>query len=232
MNSIVTAENLTKRFGKKLVLDRVSFDILPGRIVGLMGENGTGKTTILKILADQYKADEGMVRINGIPVSSQTHKHVSYMLNEINVYPWMRIRSLINYYTDMFSDFQSEKAYTICDQLELHPKDYFWELSKGNMERVLLMLSISRKASLYLLDEPISGLDPRMKNSIIKMIVSNMEDNASMIIASHMLRDLEEIFDDLLILHQHHMIKASSEDIREQYGKSVEEYFLEVTNHA
>jgi len=232
MNSIVTIENLTKCYGKKIVLDNLSFTIMPGRVIGLLGENGIGKTTPIKILADLCKPDQGTVRINSKPLSSETHSEVSYMPDVSNFYPWMRIIHAINYYKDMFPDFDKEKALSLCKQLQLNTKEYLRKLSKGNQERVMLMLTISRKVSLYLLDEPVAGLDPRMKKSVTQIILSNISEDSAVIIASHLLRDLEEIFDEIFILKKHNMITITADDIREHYHQSVEEYYMEVTQNA
>ena len=232
MSNIVTIENITKCYGKKVVLDKLSLTIESGRIIGLLGENGVGKTTLLKILADLCKPEKGTILISGKPLSSQTHSEVSFMLDISNLYSWMRILHAINYYNDMFPDFDKEKALSLCKQFNLNVKEYVQLLSKGNQERVLLMLTISRKVPLYLLDEPIAGVDPRMKKSIIQIILANIPEDSTVLIASHLLRDLEEIFDEILILNGHKLISISADDIREQYHQSVEDYYMEVTQNA
>lgn len=232
MSNIVTIDNLTKSYGRKVVLSKLSLTIASGRIIGLLGENGVGKTTLLKIIADLIKPDKGTICINGKPLSAQTHKEVSFLLDISNLYPWMRIIHAINYYKDMFPDFNKEKALSLCKQFNLNSKEYIQQLSKGNQERVLLMLTISRKVPLYLLDEPVAGLDPRMKKSIIQIILANVPEDSTVLIATHLLRDLEEIFDEIFILNGRQLVTISADDIREQYNQSVEDYYLEVTNNA
>ncbi|MDF2588935.1 MAG: transporter related [Anaerocolumna sp.] len=231
MSNIVTINNLSKKYGKKLILDQLSFTLDTGKVIGLLGENGAGKTTLIKILANLCKADKGSVVINGKEVSSSTHNEVSYLLDSNNLYPWMRVKHAIDYYEDMFPDFNKEKSLAICEQLQISTKEYISRLSKGNVEKVLLMLAISRRVPLYLFDEPVAGLDPKVKKSIIQIILSNIDENATVLISSHLLKDLEGIFDDILILHKHKISSISADYIRENYHKSVEDYYLEVTEH-
>lgn len=231
MSNIVTVQNLSKYYGRKCVLENLSFTMESGRVIGLLGENGAGKSTLIKILADLSKADEGNVLINKKPVSNLTHGDVSYMMEVPNLYYWMRIDQAINYYSDMFPDFNKEKAVSLGEQLELNLKDRIRNLSRGNQERVLLMLAISRNVSLYLLDEPVAGLDPKMKRNIIQILLGNMNEDATVLIASHLLRDLEEIFDEVYILHNSRIIRETADDIREKRHSSVEEYYLEVTRN-
>jgi ABC-2 type transport system ATP-binding protein len=231
MSNVVTVQNLYKSFGKNHVLQNLSFTIESGRVIGLLGENGAGKSTLIKILADLYKADKGRVLINGKPVSSHTHDDVSFMLESSNLYYWMTVRQAIDYYSDMFNNFKKEKALALCKELNIDLKSYIANLSKGNQERVLLMLTLSREVPLYLLDEPVGGLDPGIKRSIIQIILGNIPENATVLIASHLLRDLEEIFDEIYIFHDNRLVTAIADDIREKYHSSVEEYYLEVTHN-
>lgn len=232
MSKIVTVQNLSKYYGRKRVFEDLSFTMETGRVIGLLGENGAGKSTLIKILADLCRADQGNVIINGKPVSALTHCEVSYMPEASGLYYWMRIEQAIDYYSDMFPDFNKEKAVSLCRELELKPKELIKNLSKGNEERVLLMLTLSRNVPLYLLDEPGAGLDPGMKRNMVQILLGNLKEDATVVIASHLLRDLEEIFDEVYILHNNRIITAAAEDIREKRNISVEEYYLEVTGNA
>lgn len=232
MSKIVTVQNLSKYYGRKRVFEDLSFTMESGRVIGLLGENGAGKSTLIKILADLCRADQGNVIINGKPVSALTHCEVSYMPEASGLYYWMRIEQAIDYYSDMFPDFNKEKAVSLCRELELKPKELIKNLSKGNEERVLLMLTLSRNVPLYLLDEPGAGLDPGMKRNMVQILLGNLKEDATVVIASHLLRDLEEIFDEVYILHNNRIITAAAEDIREKRNISVEEYYLEVTGNA
>jgi ABC-2 type transport system ATP-binding protein len=231
MNNLITIENLTNRYGHKLVFDNLSLSIASGKVIGLLGENGVGKSTLIRIIADLCKPDKGTVMVKGKPVSLQTHSEVSFMLELSNLYPWMRVLEAINYYSDMFPDFNRDKAFALCEQLNLNTKEYIMQLSRGNQERVLLMLAISRKVPLYLLDEPVAGLDPRMKKSIIQILLANIEEESTVLIASHLLRDLEEIFDEIMILGKNKVITQNADDIRENYHQSIEDYYMEVTQN-
>lgn len=232
MSKIVTVQNLSKYYGRKRVFEDLSFTMESGQVIGLLGENGAGKSTLIKILADLCRADQGNVIINGKPVSALTHCEVSYMPEASGLYYWMRIEQAIDYYSDMFPDFNKEKAVSLCRELELKPKELIKNLSKGNEERVLLMLTLSRNVPLYLLDEPGAGLDPGMKRNMVQILLGNLKEDATVVIASHLLRDLEEIFDEVYILHNNRIITAAAEDIREKRNISVEEYYLEVTGNA
>lgn len=154
------------------------------------------------------------------------------MMDISNIYPWMRIKDAIHYFQDMYEDFIKDKALAICQELELSPNELIRKLSRGNQEKVLLMLALSRKVPLYLLDEPLGGLDPRTKKSIKNMILSYIDEDSSVLISSHLLKDLDGIFDEILILHNHKITAILADDIRENFNQSVEDYYLEVTNHA
>lgn len=232
MKKIVEVENLYKAFGGKKVLNNVSFTTYTGRIIGLLGENGVGKTTLLKILADLYKPDKGNIRIMEEELSFKTHRYISYMIHTEQLSDWMTIQQAISYFRDLFPDFDAKKASHLCDTFQLNPKDKIIRLSKGNKERVMLLLTISREAYLYILDEPLEGLDIRMKKSMIEILINNIKEEASILISTHMVREMEEIFDEVLILHNDRLVAANADDVREKYQQSIEEYYLEVTKNA
>jgi ABC-2 type transport system ATP-binding protein len=232
MKKIIEVENLYKAFGGKKVLNNLSFTIEAGRIIGLLGENGVGKTTLLKVLADLYKPDKGHIRIMEEELSTKTHRYISYMIHMEQLSDWMTIQQAISYFKDLFPDFDTKKALQLCDIFQLNPKDKIKRLSKGNQERVMLLLTISREAYLYILDEPLEGLDIRMKKSMIEILIHNIKEDASILISTHMVREMEEIFDEILILHNNQLIAANADDVREQKQQSIEEFYLEVTKNA
>ncbi|BCJ96025.1 ABC transporter [Anaerocolumna cellulosilytica] len=232
MKKIIEVENLYKAFGRKKVLTNISFSIEAGRIIGLLGENGVGKTTLLKVLADLYKPDKGHIWIIEEESSIKTHKYISYMIHTEQLSDWMTIQQAIYYFKDLFPDFDTKKAFLLCDIFQLSPKDKVKRLSKGNQERVMLLLTISREAYLYILDEPLEGLDIRMKKSMIEILISNIKEDASILISTHMVREMEEIFDEVMVLHNNQLIAANADDIREQKQQSIEEFYLEVTKNA
>lgn len=228
MTDCLKVENLSKCFGKNNIFNNLSFTISNGKVVGLLGENGIGKTTLLRIIAGLQTPDEGTVLINGDRISYKTRDQISFLMEPFNFYPWMRIKDAISYYNDFFISFDINKAKQLSTQFNLDLDVKIKNLSKGNKERVCLMLNLSRKVPLYLLDEPVGGLDPKIKKDIIQTILSNIQENSTTIIATHLLRDLQTIFDDIIILKKDKVILFSADEIRENYNKSIEEYYLEV----
>ena len=231
MNDCLKIENLSKSFGKNILFNNLCFSISEGKVVGLLGENGIGKTTLLRIIAGLENPDSGSVLINGDTISYQTKEKISFLMEPFNLYPWMRIKDAIAYYKDFFTSFDVNKADQLCNQFNLDLNSKIKILSKGNKERVCLMLNLSRKVPLYLLDEPIGGLDPKIKKDIIQTILSNIQEDSATIIATHLLRDLQTIFDDVMILKKDKVILFSADEIRENYNKSIEEYYLEVIDY-
>lgn len=231
MNDCLKIENLSKSFGKNIIFNNLSFSISKGKVVGLLGENGIGKTTLLRIIAGLENPDSGSVLINGDTISYQTKEKISFLMEPFNLYPWMRIKDAIAYYKDFFTSFDVNKANELCNQFNLDLNLKIKILSKGNKERVCLMLNLSRKVPLYLLDEPIGGLDPKIKKDIIQTLLSNIEEDSTTVIATHLLRDLQTIFDDVMILKKDKVTLFSADEIRENYNKSIEEYYLEVIDY-
>jgi len=227
MDDIITVNNLSKRFGRNVVFDNLSFSLPRGRIIGLLGENGVGKTTLLRLIADILQPDKGEILIDGEKVSRQTRDKVSYMPEPSNLYSFMRVRDAIQYYKDFFPDFNNEKAIKMRREFKLGLSRFVDIMSKGNQERLCLLLTLSRNAPIYLLDEPLGGLDPKIKNDFVKTILANVGEGATLVISSHLLRDLQAVFDDIVILKQGEVVVASAEEIRAQ-GRSVEDYYLEV----
>ena len=227
MDNIIAVSNLSKSYGKKVVFNNISFSLPCNRIIGLLGDNGIGKTTLLKLIANILKPDSGIISIEGQSVSRKTRDKVSFLLEPINFYSFMRVKDAIQYYKDFFKDFDYDKAMNLCQAFELDLSLPIKKLSKGNQERLCLLLNISRNVPLYLLDEPVAGFDPKFKRDLIKTILSNLGDNVTMIISTHLLRDLQSVFDEILILKKHEIIQASSDDIRAK-GISIEDYYLGV----
>jgi len=227
---IITVKNLSKRYGRKVVFDNLSFSLPRNKIIGLLGENGIGKTTLLRLMADLLKPDGGEILIDGGKVAHKTARDkVSFLLDPAYLYSFMTVKSAIQYYKDFYEDFDCGKAMRLCEDFGLaqNIKQSVKKLSKGNKERLYLLLNLSRKVPVYLLDEPIAGLDPKFKRDLIKAFLSNIGENATLIISSHLLRDLDPIFDYIAIMKKNEIITANSEDIRAQ-GKSIEDFYLEV----
>lgn len=233
MNNEIKIIKLSKRFGKKEVLKDVNLTITKGKIIGLLGANGVGKTTLIKTIVGLYKKDKGHVMINGQEVGAGTHKYVSYMPDKIMLYEWMKVKDAINYYADMFSDFDIDKAKELCDVLKISVNDKINVLSTGMKERMMIMLTFSRKTAFYLLDEPIGGIDPVAKDIILKTIISNVEPNSTVLISTHLIKDVEHMLDEVIFIDNGEIKTHESADkIREQYGKSIDDFYLEVMKNA
>ena len=226
---MIEIKNMTKKYGKKIVLDDISLSIQPNRIIGLLGENGIGKTTLLRLIADILKPTKGEIRINDALVSRHTRAQVSFMLAPNNFYGFMKVRDAIAYYRDFFPDFDEARANQLCQDFKLDPKIPIKKLSKGNQERLCILLCLCRQVPIYLLDEPIAGLDPKFKHESIKAMLAHTGEDQTVIISSHLLRDLESIFDEIIILKSDGVVTANTDDIRAG-GQSVEEFYLEVVS--
>ncbi|WP_297427140.1 ATP-binding cassette domain-containing protein [Clostridium sp.] len=231
MSNCLQVQNLSKSFGKKCIFNDLSFTISKGKVIGLLGENGVGKTTLLQILAGLQSADSGSILIDGVELSYKQKEKISFLLEPYNLFNWMRVKDTISYYKDFFTSFDVDTAHGLCEQFSLDLNLKIKNLSKGNKERVCLMLNLSRKASLYILDEPLGGLDPKIKKDIIKTLLSYIPENSTMLIATHLLLDLQSIFDEVLILKKAGIILFSADEIREKYNQSIEDYYLEAINN-
>lgn len=233
MSTIITARNVTKRFAGKPALNQVSFSIESGRIVGLMGPNGAGKTTLMKIIMQLYRPDQGELVINGMPASYHSRESLAFMPDTNPLFNWMSIQDAIHYYKDMFADFDKNRAKELCDSLKLDKKEKVKHLSKGTIERVLIMLTFARKARLYLLDEPIGGIDPLGREKILKTILAEVNEESSVLISTHLVKDVETIVDDILFINNGRLLLSGSADqLRETRGQSIEECYLEVFENA
>lgn len=231
MNNLLTVEGLKKSYGRKKVLNGISFSVSSGKVVGLLGENGIGKTTLLRTIANILKSDRGTITIDGELISLKTQKSVSFLMEPQDFYPWMKIKDSIKFYRDFYPDFDLKKAQKFCEDFNLDLNCPITKLSKGNKERVCLLLNLSRNVRLYLLDEPLGGFDPKLKKDIIKTILSNISENVTVIISTHLLKDLESIFDDVLILKNGELIYIATDEIREKHHLSVEDFYLGVVEN-
>ncbi len=226
---LVSCEGLTKNYGGKTALDNFSISLGRGKIIGLLGPNGSGKTTLIKTLSGILTPTAGAVSISGMPVGIGTKKIVSYLPERTYINDWMNVREIIGFFSDFYADFSSETAYGMLERLKIDPRDKLKTMSKGTREKVQLILVMSRKAELYLLDEPIGGVDPAARDYVIQTIIKNFNENASLIISTHLIADIENILDEVIFIRDGKlMIHSSVDEIREQYGKSVDGVFREV----
>ena len=226
---ILQCQGLTKNFGSLCALDHVDLSIEPGRIIGLLGPNGSGKTTLIKLANGLLQPTSGSILIDGCIPSPQTHALVSYLPERIALVSWMNVRQLMDFYGDFYADFQREAAEQMLVQLQLPLGQTVRQMSKGTREKLQLILTMSRKAKLYLLDEPIGGVDPATRDYILHTILSNYNPEAAVVISTHLITDVESILDSVIFLNQGKVVLQSTvDDIRETRGKSVDAYFREV----
>ena len=229
MESILQCEHLTKRYGNLAALDDVSFNVAPGRITGLLGPNGSGKSTFIKCTAGLLTPTQGSVTVCGFPVGVETKERISYLPDKNYLNENQRIEQLVDLFHDFYQNFDRNKAYEMLKRLNINAKDRLKTLSKGTKEKVQLILVMSRNADLYLLDEPIGGVDPAARDYILTTILSNYNEQGSILISTHLISDIEQILDDVLFIKNGKLVLTSSVDeIREEHGESVDALFREV----
>ena len=229
MNSILECKSLTKKFSGLTALNSVNLTLERGRIIGLLGPNGSGKTTLIKLINGLLVPNEGEIRIDGKKPSPETKKIISYLPEKTYLPDWMRISDTVEFYQDFYDDFDQKRAYDMLERLHLDPKKRMKSLSKGTKEKVQLILVMSRKADLYCLDEPIGGVDPAARDYILNTIISNYNENATVLISTHLIADIEKVLDEVIFIKEGIVtLHASVDDIRSKEGKSIDTLFREV----
>lgn len=229
MSTILECNGLTKKFGSTVAVSDVNLKIERGQIVGLLGPNGSGKSTLLKLANELLTPTSGTLLIGGKTPGVETKKIVSYLPEKTYLNDWMRVHQIIEFFADFYEDFKPEKAYDMLKSLNINPNDRLKTMSKGTKEKVQLILVMSREAELYLLDEPIGGVDPAARDYILKTLLSNYNENATVIISTHLISDIENILDYVVFINQGQVVMTSSvDDIRDEKGKSVDGLFREV----
>ena len=228
-NEIVTCTALTRSFGRVNALDGLDLSLQRGRIVGLAAPNGAGKTTLIKILSGLLQPTSGVALIDGQKPGTATKAITAYMPDRPCFPDWMKVRDAMDLFTDFYSDFDTVKAGEICRTLQLDPSNPIKTLSKGTKEKLQLMLVMSRKAQLYLLDEPIAGVDPAARDFILQTIISGYNENGTVLISTHLITDVEKLLDEVVFLREGRVVlHRSTDEIRESEGKSIDELFREM----
>lgn len=229
MHELLKLSNVSKSFGSKKALSDINLTVESGRIVGLLGPNGSGKTTLLKLANGLLQTTKGEILIEGNRPGVESKKAVSYLPERTYLNDWMRVSQIIEFFADFYDDFNSDKARDMLKSLGIDQNDKLKTLSKGTKEKVQLILVMSRNARLYLLDEPIGGVDPAARDYILNTIISNYSENSTVIISTHLIQDVEKIFDEIIFLSKGEIVLNDSVDsIREKNGKSIDELFREV----
>lgn len=226
---ILECRNLSKRFGSVQALDEVTLKIEPGRVIGLLGPNGSGKTTLLKLANGLLTPTSGEILIDGFNPGKDSRRLVSYLPDRPYLADWMKVRQLLDFFEDFYADFDRERATEMLLRLNIGEDMRIKEMSKGTREKAQLILVMSRRAKLYLLDEPIGGVDPATRDYILDTIIRNYSPEAAVIISTHLIADVEQVLDDVVFINQGKIVLQSSVDeIREEHGMSVDQYFREV----
>ena len=227
--SILECKGLSKHFGAVQALENVDLAIEPGHIVGLLGPNGSGKTTLIKLANGLLTPTSGSITIGGIAPGVQTKSVVSYLPERIALPEWMTAEQAVDYYQDFYADFRRETAEAMIQNLGLNMKQRIKTMSKGTKEKLQLILTMSRDARLFLLDEPIVGVDPATRDYILRTIIGNYNENASIIISTHLISDVEQVLDEVLFLQNGRIVLHDTVDaIRNEKGTSVDALFREV----
>lgn len=230
MNSLISIQNVTKEYDKNMIaINNLSINMERGRIIGLLGPNGSGKTTLIKMLTGLLTPTNGTLLINGNAPGVETKKIISYLPEKTYFQNNLKISELIDFFGDFYSDFQKDAAYGMLQSLSISSDRKLKTLSKGTKEKVQLILVMSRKADLYILDEPIAGVDPAARDYILKTIINNYNENATILLSTHLISDIENVLDEVIFIKNGSLvIHTTVDDIRVTHGKSVDSYFREV----
>jgi len=232
LDTIINISSLKKSYGSKVVLDSVSFTAKQGQIIGLLGPNGCGKTTLIKIMTGLIKDHSGTVKIDNEEPGPYTKSIVAYLPEKSYLPDWMRPSDAISYFADFYKDFDKEKAVHMVKQFNLDMKQRVKTMSKGQLEKLNLILVMCRNAKLYILDEPLGGVDPAARDAILDLIMNNYAKDATVLMSTHLINDVEQIFDRVLMISGGKVIvDAPVDEIREK-GKTVQDVFKEVFSYA
>jgi len=229
MSELLRCENLYKNYGNTKALNGINLSLESGKIIGLLGPNGSGKTTLIKIINGLLKQNAGKIYINGNEPGVETKKIVSYLPDNSYLNNWMNAEQIVKIFSEFYADFRPELALSMMADLGISPKSKLKSLSKGNKEKVCLILTMSRNALLYVLDEPIAGVDPATRDYIISTIINNYNPESSVLISTHLITDIEQVLDEVVFINQGNItLHKTVDEIREENGQSVDELFREV----
>jgi len=224
--NLLEIKNLNKSFDNKKILDDINLKVSKGKIIGLLGKNGAGKTTLIKIINDLLTADSGEVLFKGKKIGVYSKEHIAYLPERTYLDKSMKISDVINYFEEFYKNFDKKRAYKLLDSLNLDPDSRIVKMSKGMQEKLQLILVMSRDADLYILDEPIGGVDPATRDYILDTILSNFKEGASIIISTHLISDIERILDEVIFIDKGKIVLSSSaDDLRTKEKSSIDEVF-------
>lgn len=229
MRDLIECRNLQKNYGKKEALKDINLHIQKGKIIGLLGPNGSGKTTLMKLMNGLLQPTQGEVLIGGMEPGEETKSIVSYLPDKMYFADWMKVKDLMEFFQDFYADFDRERAENMCASLGIPQNEKIKSLSKGTKEKVQLILVMCRKARVYLLDEPIAGVDPAARDYILDTILTNYNPEGTVIISTHLISDIEKILDEVILIREGTILShAEVDDMREESGKSIDEMFRDM----
>ena len=228
MNAVLECKNLRKQYGKKIALKNIDLEIPAGSIVGLLGPNGSGKTTLLKLAAGLLKPSSGEIECCGFKPGVESKELVAYQPDKVYLNDWMNVEQLIKMMMDFYPNFNKDKAMDMLKRLNIEPGEKLKTMSKGTKEKVQLILTMSREVNLYILDEPIGGVDPAARDYILNTIINNYKEDATVIISTHLINDVESVLNHIIFLKQGAVVRQGDvDDIREETGMSIDALFRE-----
>ena len=228
MDTVLECKDLTKKYITKTALKGINISVPKGAIVGLLGPNGSGKTTLLKLAAGLLKPTSGEISVCGLKPGAESKLIAAYQPDRVYLNDWMTVKDLVQMMADFYPNFNKDKAFDMLKSLKIEAGDKLKSLSKGTKEKVQLILTMSREVPLYMLDEPIGGVDPAARDYILDTIISNYSENATVIISTHLIADVEPVLNHVLFLKDGRIIRQGDvDDIREETGKSIDELFRE-----
>lgn len=228
-DALVSITGLSKNYGRHTALHPLDLTLPRGRIIGLLGPNGSGKSTLIKLLNGLLVPSSGQILINGMPPGVETRKKVSYLPERTYLTSGRKVSELLEYFRDFYEDFDENKALSMLEALRIDPNASMKSLSKGTKEKVQLVFVMSRNADLYILDEPIAGVDPAARDFILRTIIEGYHENSTLLLSTHLISDIENILDDVIFMREGRLLLHSSvEEIRRNCKKSVDSYFREV----
>lgn len=226
---VLEIKGLNKSYGKKTALTDINLELERGKIVGLLGPNGSGKTTLIKLINGLLTANSGIITVDGNPIGEKSRLSVSYLPDKTYLPDWMKVKDVMKMFEDFYENFDIKKAEDMLGKLNINGDERLKALSKGTKEKVQLILVMSRSAKLYLLDEPIGGVDPAARDYILNTIITTYNPDASVVISTHLISDIEKVLDEAIFINNGQIVLHDTVDnIREKEGKSVDGYFREV----
>ncbi len=229
MEALAVMQGLTKVYGNTLAVNNLNLTIPRGKIIGLLGPNGSGKTTLIKMINGLLTPTAGSILINGMAPGPETKARIAYLPERTYLQSGMKVCDLVDYFEDFYADFDKNRAFSMLGALNIQPAAQLKTLSKGTKEKVQLILVMSRHADLFILDEPIAGVDPAARDYILNTIITNYDENASILLSTHLISDIENILDEVIFIRNGQVITHMPVDrIREEYGQSVDAYFRRV----